>query len=231
VSVWRRFQRLTNVPRQRYSDEIILFADSAGALKTVDEDGVVAAVGGGGGSVPFVGVDPPDDPTDGMLWWDPDDDTPVDGFSSSVQLVIGFADIAAVWDDVAQAAFVPVYTPSDGDQIQTVRVISVSAAFSSSFSCSAATEGDGSTPTVGDSLGGQTWDLSVSDTPGTGLTYVAVTGADPAVADAGRYWPVLIADASLSGAVGLRVVNFEPESPDPPDAGTVTIEVLVRAAA
>ncbi len=32
--------------------------------------------GGVGGNVPFVGVDPPPDPTDGMLWWDPDDNTP-----------------------------------------------------------------------------------------------------------------------------------------------------------
>ncbi len=37
--------------------------------------------GGGGGNVPFVGVDPPGSPTDGMLWWDPDDDTPASGGS------------------------------------------------------------------------------------------------------------------------------------------------------
>ncbi len=35
--------------------------------------------GGVGGNVPFVGVDPPPDPTDGMLWWDPDDNTPGGG--------------------------------------------------------------------------------------------------------------------------------------------------------
>jgi hypothetical protein len=48
MSVWRRFQRLSSTPRQRYSDEVILFADSSGALKTVDEDGTVAAVAGAG---------------------------------------------------------------------------------------------------------------------------------------------------------------------------------------
>ncbi len=31
------------------------------------------AEGGGGGNVPFVGPDPPDDPTVGELWWDTDD--------------------------------------------------------------------------------------------------------------------------------------------------------------
>ena len=52
MSWYTRFQRLGNVPRQRYTDEILLFADSAGGLKTVDQDGVVAVVGGNGGSQP-----------------------------------------------------------------------------------------------------------------------------------------------------------------------------------
>jgi len=48
---------------------------------------------GNGGSVPFVGVDAPPDPTDGMLWWDPDDDSPTPGSQTvpvSVNVAIAF---------------------------------------------------------------------------------------------------------------------------------------------
>ncbi len=64
--------------------------------------------GGGGGNVPFVGVDPPASPTDGMLWWDPDDDTPS---SAGFQIVSAFLAVDSGQIDVAAGS--PVYIVFD----------------------------------------------------------------------------------------------------------------------
>ncbi len=78
-----------SIPDARYND----------LVERVEE----LEAGGGGGDVPFVGTDPPPDPTDGMLWWDPDDDTPSGG-SQAVKATITVADVLAA--DGAVAAFV-----------------------------------------------------------------------------------------------------------------------------
>ncbi len=81
---------------------------------TVSEGG-----GGGGGNVPFVGVDPPASPTDGMLWWDPDDDT-AGGGSQTVQwrgpYHVDYTDCPNVGDSVA------LFTPATGEVVLTTSV-------------------------------------------------------------------------------------------------------------
>ncbi len=69
--------------------------------------------GGGGGNVPFVGVDPPDSPTDGMLWWDPDDDTP----SGSQPGAIRVETLDFAFDTPGLDTGVTVFTPVVGERI------------------------------------------------------------------------------------------------------------------
>ncbi len=88
-----------SIPDARYNDLVF----------RVEE---LEAGGGGGGDVPFVGVDPPDSPTDGMLWWDPDDDTPSDDSPGAITVVgpyhVDFTDIVNLNDSVE------LFTPSAG---------------------------------------------------------------------------------------------------------------------
>ncbi len=91
--------------------DTVFFDLADGLFKYVDDQGVVTTVGsGGGGNVPFVGDDPPASPTDGMLWWDPDDST--DATSPTIEIV-RFQFTPATTDIFTTGAVV--YTPTAGD--------------------------------------------------------------------------------------------------------------------
>lgn len=64
-----RLFRRSSAPRERLSDEVLLYAGADGALRTIDEEGTITSVGGGpGGSVAL------DDLTDVDLTGASDDD-------------------------------------------------------------------------------------------------------------------------------------------------------------
>ncbi len=67
--------------------------------------------GGGGGNVPFVGVDPPASPTDGMLWWDPDDDTPAPSETLPVRMVT----VTFAYNTPNILTGIPFFTPAAGE--------------------------------------------------------------------------------------------------------------------
>jgi len=112
---WTRLRRQSHAPRELDGTETI-YAAADGTLMHMDPDGSeteLGSGGGGSGDVPFVGTDPPGSPSDGALWWDPDDDTPVNGGSQPVGCIltvnsfeIGAASVDyAVWDTIFDNAY------------------------------------------------------------------------------------------------------------------------------
>ncbi len=114
-----RLRKRESVPPD-FPDSTLIFADADGGLKQVDSEGTVTDIGSGsGGNVPFVGNDPPSSPTDGMLWWDPDDDTSVSGSQAfdRVDFTLTAAQVADRFDGDVGGAFVQVFALNEGDYI------------------------------------------------------------------------------------------------------------------